>query len=221
MKIAKLFLMLIALVAFTTAQATDNGKGGKAAKTLKADTQKSTLTWNGKKVTGEHSGAVKLSDGTLTVDNNQLVGGSFAVDMTTITNTDLTDAGYNAKLIGHLKSDDFFAVEKHPKATFKITKAEPIAGAKAGENNYNITGDLTIKGITKPVTFPAAVKISGNQAEAVAKITIDRTKYDIRYGSKSFFDNIGDKAINDDFTVDLKLVASAANADKDTAKAGK
>ncbi len=171
--------------------------------TFKADVSKSSLTWLAKKVTGEHAGTVKLADGTLTLDGNKLTGGSFTMDMTSITCTDITDATHNGKLIGHLKSDDFFSVAKHPKASFKITKVEATTA-----NAYNVTGDLTIKGITKPVTFPATVTISGGKAEAAAKITVDRTKYDIRYGSKSFFDNLGDKVIYDEFTIDLKLVAA-------------
>jgi polyisoprenoid-binding protein YceI len=221
MKSTRLFTMLVALLAAVTLQANDNGKGKKAATSLKVDTQKSNVTWNGKKVTGEHTGNVKLQSGTLEVSNNKLTGGQFTVDMTSITDNDLKDAGYNAKLVGHLKSDDFFGVEKHPTSTFKITKAEPIAGAKAGEANYNITGDLTIKGKTEPVTFPAIVKVAGNKAEAKAKVTIDRAKYDVRYGSKSFFDNLGDKAIYDEFTLDLDLVATADNTSNAKASAGK
>jgi polyisoprenoid-binding protein YceI len=120
---------------------------------------------------------------------------------------DLTDADYNAKLTNHLKSDDFFSVEKNPKAVFKITKAAPIAHAKTGENNYTITGDLTIKGITNSLTFPAKVNISGSQADATAKFDIDRTKYDVKFRSGKFFENLGDKMIYDNFTIDLKLVA--------------
>lgn len=222
MKNARILLMLVAFLVAATLQANDNGKGKKAASALKVDTQKSTLVWNGKKVTGEHTGNVKLQSGTLQVNNGKLTGGEVVIDMASITDTDLTDAGYNAKLVGHLKSDDFFGVEKHPTATFKITKAEPIANAKAGENNYNITGDLTVKGKTNPVTFPANVKITGNKAEATAKVTIDRSKHDVKYGSKSFFDNLGDKVINDEFTVDMNLVATADNANANAkASAGK
>ncbi len=220
MKSAKMFLTMVALLVAATLQANDNGKGNKAASTLKVDTQQSTLTWNGKKVTGEHTGTVKLSGGTLQVKDGKLVGGEFTADMTSLTDTDLTDAGYNAKLVGHLKSDDFFGVEKYPTSTFKITKVEPIANAKAGEANYTITGDMTIKGKTNPVTFPAVVTINGNSATAKAKATIDRAKYDIRYGSKSFFDNLGDKVINDEFTVDINLVAGANTANA-KASAGK
>jgi polyisoprenoid-binding protein YceI len=213
MKTMKLWVAMLGLVAATTtsnAFTNDNGNGkDKPSKVtvLKADVQNSTVVWTGKKVTGEHTGTVKISNGSLSVDNNKLVGGQFDIDLNSIACTDLTDKEYNQKLIGHLKSDDFFGVAKYPKASFKVTKAEAIAGAKAGENNYNITGDLTIKGVTKPVTFPATVKVSGNKADATAKITVDRTLYDIRYGSASFFDSLGDKAINNDFTVDLKLVA--------------
>jgi len=210
MKSARMFLMMVALLVAATVQANDNGK--KAEQTLKVDTGQSTLTWNGKKVTGEHSGTVKLSGGSLQVKDGKLVGGNFSADMTTLANTDLTDAGYNAKLVGHLKSDDFFGVEKFPTSTFKITKVEPIANAKAGEANYTITGDLTIKGKTNPATFPAVVTINGNSATAKATATVDRSKYDIRYGSKSFFDNLGDKVINDEFTLDINLVAGANTA---------
>jgi polyisoprenoid-binding protein YceI len=178
----------------------------KATTALSVDPAKSTLNWQGKKVSGEHVGNVKIAKGVLNVEANKLVGGTFDIDMTSITNTDLTDASYNAKLIGHMKSDDFFAVEKHPTSTFKITKAEPIAGAKAGEPNYTITGDLTIKGITNSISFPATVKIAGNKAEAAAKFDVDRTKWDIKYGS-GLIGTAADKIIYDNFTMDLKLVA--------------
>jgi polyisoprenoid-binding protein YceI len=182
-------------------------KPGKKAVSLKADLQKSSIEWFAKKVTGEHNGTVKLSNGGLDVEAGKLKGGSFEIDMTSITVVDLTDADYNAKLTNHLKSDDFFSVEKNPKAVFKITKAAPIGHAKTGENNYTITGDLTIKGITNSLTFPAKVNISGSQADATAKFDIDRTKYDVKFRSGKFFENLGDKMIYDNFTIDLKLVA--------------
>ncbi|WP_080240575.1 YceI family protein [Spirosoma rigui] len=176
---------------------------GKKATTYKVDAQKSILNWNGKKVTGEHSGTIKVSDGVLMVDGGKLSGGTFTFDMNSIVNTDLTDPGYNAKFIGHMKSEDFFNTAKFPTSTFKVTKVTPKGG-----DAYDITGNMTIKGITNAVTFPATVKMAGNTITADGKATLDRTKYDIRYGSKSFFENIGDKAIYDDFTVEIKLVAS-------------
>lgn len=175
----------------------------KKAATYNVNVSKSMLSWNGKKVTGEHSGNIKLENGQLVVDGNKLTGGTFNFDMNSITCTDLTDPGYNAKFIGHMKSEDFFNTAKYPTATFKITKVTPKGG-----DAYDITGNMTIKGITNAVTFPATVKMSGNTVTADGKATLDRTKYDIRYGSKSFFENIGDKAIYDDFTVEMKLVAS-------------
>ena len=180
----------------------------KADKTLKVNTAASKLIWNAKKVTGEHTGNINISNGNLLVAKNQLVGGTFDIDMNSITATDITDAGYNEKFIGHMKSDDFFSTAKFAKSTFKITSLAPIKGAKAGEANYNVTGDLTIKGITNKVTFPATVKVEGNKATAQGTAVVDRTKYDIKYGSKSFFESIGDKAINDDFTLNFNVVAN-------------
>ena len=207
---------LASVVVFAPAFAgtTDNSKGKaktekavKADKTLKVNSTASKLNWNAKKVTGEHSGNINVSNGNLLIAKNNLVGGTFDIDMNSITCTDLTDQEYNGKFIGHMKSDDFFSTEKFPKATFKITSATPIKGAKQGQPNYNVTGDLTIKGITNPVTFPATVKVEGNKATANGTATVDRTKYDIKYGSKSFFESIGDKAINDEFTLNFNVVA--------------
>lgn len=207
MKTRQFLTGLVAVAVLASASAFvghgESTPGKKAATTYKVDTQKSVLNWNGKKVTGEHSGTIKLSDGALTVDGGKLTGGTFTFDMNSIVNTDLTDPGYNAKFIGHMKSEDFFNTAKFPTSTFKITKVTPKGG-----NAYDITGNMTIKGITNAVTFPATVKTNGNTIEADGKATLDRTKYDIRYGSKSFFENIGDKAIYDDFTVEMKLVAA-------------
>jgi len=212
MKTIRIALSALAFaVLFNVTASVADDKPGKKTETkattaLSVDPAKSTLNWQGKKVSGEHVGNVKIAKGVLNVEANKLVGGTFDIDMTSITNTDLTDASYNAKLIGHMKSDDFFAVEKYPTSTFKITKVEPIAGAKAGEPNYTVTGDLTIKGITNSISFPATVKIAGNKAEAAAKFDVDRTKWDIKYGS-GLIGTAADKIIYDNFTMDLKLVA--------------
>ncbi|KAB7730256.1 YceI family protein [Rudanella paleaurantiibacter] len=192
-------LVAVAVVAGTSAFV---GPVKKAA-TYKVDTQKSVLNWEGKKVTGQHNGAVKFNGGSLIVDGSKLTGGTFEFDMNSITCADLTDAGYNAKFIGHMKSEDFFNTAKFPTSKFVITKVTPKGG-----NKFDITGNMTIKNITNPVTFPATVTMNGNSISAEGKATLDRTKYDIRYGSKSFFENIGDKAIYDDFAVEIKMVAS-------------
>lgn len=190
-------LSLLAVVATLTFAFT----GSKSA-SFKVDTKKSTLGWLGKKVTGEHSGNISLASGSLEVAGKNLKGGSFEIDMNTITCTDLKDAEYNGKLVGHLKADDFFGVAKFPKASFVIGSVKNVKG-----DEHEVTGKLTIKGITQEIKFPATIKVSDKNVSAVAKITVNRTKYDIKYGSGSFFSDLGDKTINDDFTIDLNLVA--------------
>lgn len=125
------------------------------------------------------------------------------MDMTSLTVEDITDPDMNKKLSDHLKSDDFFSVEKHNKSTFKITDAKTSNG-----KDYDITGDLTIKGITKPVTFPATVAVNDGKITATGKLTFDRTHYDIKFRSGSYFENLADKMIYDDVELDVKLVAS-------------
>lgn len=176
------------------------------AQTLKVDAKESTFKWTGKKVSGEHYGFVKFTDGTVTIDGNKLTGGTFNVDMTTIDCQDMTGE-YKGKLEGHLKSDDFFAVEKHKTTTLKIKNVNGIAGAKPGENNYNVTADLTIKGITKEITFPAMIVVKSNEVIANAEFPIDRIQYDIKYGSGKFFEGLGDKMIDDNFYVKVRVIA--------------
>lgn len=179
----------------------------KNAATVKVNTKESTLKWHATKVTGEHNGTVNLSSGELMVQGNQLTGGNFAIDMTSILDLDLTGE-YKGKLEGHLKSEDFFSVDKFPTAELKIKSVTAIKGAKATENNYTITADLTIKGITKEITFPAQVIISKKSVIANATLDINRAQFDVRYGSNSFFQGLGDKAIADIFNVKVRLVGS-------------
>ncbi|MGB1449416.1 MAG: YceI family protein [Flavobacteriaceae bacterium] len=159
------------------------------------DTAASNIHWLGKKVTGQHEGNISLKSGNITLTEGTVTGGNFVVDMTSMTCTDL-QGGSAGKLIGHLKSDDFFGVENHPEATLVFTKVE----AK-GNGLYAVTGDFTIKGITKAANFDLTV--TGDSA--TAKVIIDRSKHDIRYGSNSFFDNLGNKAIYNDFELDVTL----------------
>ncbi len=204
-----------ALLVAAPVMAADGGKVKKAktTKTVKAadqltvDTKASKVEWIGEKVTGKHNGNLMLQNGTVEANGGRLTGGTFTFDMTSITVEDLKDAEYNGKLLGHLKSDDFFSVEKNPTSTFKITSVAPIKGAKAGAANYTVTGDLSIKGITNRVTFPATVTMAGSQLTAIGTLKVDRTKYDIKYGSGSFFDNLGDKAISNDMTISFNVVA--------------
>lgn len=162
-------------------------------KEIKLD--KSKIVWKGYKVTGSHEGTIALKSGKLEFNKSKLTGGQFVVDMTSIVTTDLTGE-YKEKLEGHLKSDDFFGVDKFNTASLVITKVTPI-----GKNTYSASANLTIKGKTNPVTFE--ISIVGNKANVVLKV--DRTKYDIRYGSASFFDNLQDKAINNEFDLIVNL----------------
>ena len=157
--------------------------------------KESSITWKGQKVTGSHHGTINLSDGVLIFEGENLVGGNFTIDMTSIEVTDLQAGGGKEKLEAHLNSDDFFGVSKHKKATYKINNVDGKNGT------YRVYGDLTIKGITKPSSFQLTV----NNNTATANFKVDRTKYGIKYGSSSFFDDLKDKAIYDDFDLNVIL----------------
>lgn len=198
----KMFVFVFAGLLFNAAAMA--GPDKKAAdKTLAVDTKSSTITWGAKKVTGTHAGTVPVESGTLIVDGDKLKGGTFVADVKSLVVTDVTDKEMNGKLTGHLKSDDFFSVEKHPQAKLVISSVTP-----KGADAYDVTGKLTIKGITQDVKFPATVKADAKKVTAVAKVTVDRTKYDIKFRSTNFFENLGDKAIDNDFTLDVNLVAN-------------
>jgi polyisoprenoid-binding protein YceI len=161
----------------------------------------SIVGWKAAKVTGEHWGKVKISSANLDYQNGRITSGSFEIDMTSITVEDIKDANSNARLTNHLKSDDFFSVEKFNKSSMTITEAKTSNG-----KDYEIKGNLIIKGISNPVTFPAQVTEEGNKVIATGKITFDRTKYDIKYRSGNYFENLADKLIYDEVTLDVKLV---------------
>ncbi len=169
--------------------------------TKKVDVKNSSVVWKGYKVTGSHDGLVALKSGELMFDGGRLVGGKFEIDMNSMSCTDLTNATGGDKLIGHLKSDDFFGTEKFPTATLVITNVE----AK-GSGSYAVTSNMTIKGKTEEVKFDA----NAGGGTATAKLKIDRTKFGVRYGSGSFFENLGDKAISNDFDLTIKLATETA-----------
>ncbi len=177
-------LALATLVAFFTFSFTTLKAAKKDIKTTN-----STVVWKGYKVTGAHQGTIALKSGSLEFDGEKLTGGSFVMDMVSIENTDM-EGEYKGKLEGHLKSDDFFGVANHPTATLNFKKVK-----MTGKNSYKVTANLTIKGITNTVQFDLSVY--GNKANASLKI--DRTEFDVRYGSTSFFDGLKDKAIYDEF----------------------
>lgn len=155
----------------------------------------SALTWVGSKVTGSHEGTIKLKSGYLTLDNNNLVGGEFVIDMTTIVCTDLSGKG-KASIEGHLKSDDFFSVDKFPTASLTILDVK-----KKGLGQYQVNANITIKGMTQEIMFDAEIK----EKTAIAKLVIDRTEFGIIYKSGNFFEELADKAIYDEFKLSIEL----------------
>jgi polyisoprenoid-binding protein YceI len=196
-------LFAIAVAAATTASLAFTPAASFKPATYKLDTKASNIVWTGKKVTGQHNGTISFNKGNVLVDKGILTGGSFEANMKSITNKDIEDAETKGKLLGHLNSDDFFGTEKHPTSTLTITSAK-----KTGAESYDITGNLVIKGISKPVTFPATVKVAGNKVTAVGTVKVNRTAYDIKYGSGSFFSDLGDKAIYDEFDMEFNIVAA-------------
>ena len=166
------------------------------AQTKKIDASKSKITWLGKKVTGQHGGTINIKEGNLVFAGKKLTDGTVTVDMTSLVCTDLKAGEGKEKIEGHLKSEDFFGTEKFQ--TSKIVFKKVVA---TGKNSYMVTADLSIKEKTNPITF--VLTINGNTAAAALKV--DRTKYDIKYGSGSFFDNLGDKAISDEFELNVAL----------------
>ncbi len=165
---------------------------------VKAETK---MKWTGTKAVGEHWGSLSLKSGKLAIEGNSIKSGEFIIDMSSLSVDDMEPGEWRDKLVKHLSDDDFFSIKKHPTAKFVITKVTESYG------NIAVTGDLTIKGKTHPVTFATTLKVVGNTATMDAKITVNRIKYGIKYSSGSFFENLGDKLIHDNFTIDLKLVA--------------
>lgn len=172
-----------------------------SAQEFKVNTQLSKITWLGRKVTGEHAGTIALSSGNLIFEKEKIAGGKFEIDMNSMTCTDL-DPTYGTKLVEHLKAEDFFETAKFPKALFEITD---IQGK--GEK-LQITGNLTIKGITKSISFPAETRNTGKSVIAVANITVNRVDYGIKFKSASIFSDLGDKAIEDIFVLNVQLLAT-------------
>lgn len=179
------------------------------SKELKVDAVTSEILWHAEKVVGKHDGTVKVKQGTINVKDGKITGGTVEIDLATIANTDITDAETNAKLVGHLKSEDFFDVAKFPVSKLEIIEATPIQNSAAGQPNYTIKGNLTIRGVTKGITFPATLNISDSKVTGSSTFDIDRTEFGLKYGSGKFFEGLGDKMIKDNFT--MKFNVSAGN----------
>lgn len=176
--------------------------GAAFAQSYNVDTGATKIVYVGKKVTGEHTGNVTAKKGNLVFKGEELSGGEIVVDMNTITSTDITDQDLNAKYVGHIKSPDFFDVAKHPEAKLVIKNS------KKTDKGLEVNGDLTFIGKTNPVTF-LVTDLKKSEAGVTGKSTlvINRTKWGLVYGSGSFIKGLGDKAINDEFTLAINLSA--------------
>tara|TARA_R110002049_G_scaffold160924_2_gene325918 strand:- start:387 stop:1040 length:654 start_codon:yes stop_codon:yes gene_type:complete len=208
------FFAIVALLSFSnckdsakeakTTEAEEAAVAKVTAVTYKVNTENSMIEWKGFKPTGSHTGTISLKQGKLNLNDGAIESGSFDIDMNSIAVTDipLEDEG-NAKLKGHLTSPDFFNVEAHPTAKFDITGIETV------DNKTMLSGNLTIKGKSNNISFPVNTEMKGDMMTLTSEtFTIDRSKWNIEYGSKSFFDNLGDKFINDDMEIKVTLTAS-------------
>jgi polyisoprenoid-binding protein YceI len=161
----------------------------------------SNIDWVGRKVTGAHNGIIAIKEGEIILNDGKLTGGRFIIDTNSIKILDVTDPATNAQFAGHLASDDFFSTEKYPEATLDITSV----------SGNHVEGNLTIKGITHPVGFDAAINVNGDLLTATGKLVIDRTKYEMKFRSGNFFKDLGDTLIYNDFELNVSVTAKAVN----------
>lgn len=169
-------------------------------------TSSSTVNWTGKKVLGLHTGSINFAEGFIEITENTITSGEIQMDMTTITITDIEDKSTHDEFLAHLQNDDFFSVDKFKRAKLIISGSEIEPN-----NKLKIAGTLTIKDISHPVSFTASVEVFTDFLHAMGEIVIDRTLYNIRYGSGKFIANLGDKLIYDEFVLQFKLIAQKSN----------
>lgn len=206
-------VIVISLVSCKSKPSAENAGAGNAGVaavesgiSYAVDTTSSTINWKGSKPGGEHTGIVSISEGSVNVEGGKIVSGSFIIDLNSIVDQDLTDAGMNAKLIGHLKSPDFFDVAKYPTAKFELVEVSELSEAAANSASHQVTGNLTMKDVTKSISFPATIKVSENSVTATAApFSVNRTEWGVNYGSKSIFAELKDKFINDEIVLTLNL----------------
>ncbi len=205
---------IVALISFTNcndrAKEAETTKAEEAAIAevtsiaYKTNTDKSMIEWTGFKPTGSHNGTIAIKSGKININDGVIESGRFVIDMNSIVNTDMPaeDEG-NGKLVGHLKSGDFFDVETYPVAQFEVT------GTETADGKTMLSGNLTLKDATNNISFPVTTETKDGIVTLTSEtFTIDRSKWNVKYGSKSFFDNLGDKFINDDMELKITLVAS-------------
>lgn len=168
------------------------------------DTAASVIEWYGfKPVGGSEAGTVQIASGEMNFAGDQFVAGSVVIDMNTIETT-TQSGGMAEQLIGHLNSDDFFGVETYPTATLVIKSATPTDVA----NQYTVVADLTIKAITNEIEFVTDVVVGEGTLTATSELIVNRADFDVRYGSGTFFSNLGNDLISDDMEMTVTLVAN-------------
>ncbi len=178
-----------------------------AEKVYRVDAGKSLVEWTGRNIAGKHSGTIAVSGGEIRTEHGNFSSGVVTLDMKSITDTDIEDKAMRAMLEAHLKSEDFFDVEKFPVAKFLLSEMKPIPGSTPGMPNYTVSGALAMKGTEYPVDFPAAIGTNEGAVVAQAVFEIDRTKWNVFYGSGKFFERLGKHLVSDLIAIQLKLVA--------------
>ena len=180
---------------------------GEAATTYNVDASQSVISWTGSKVLGDrHTGTLKLAKGSISSVGGKLTGGTFVIDMNSLSNSDLGAGSGKEKLEGHLKSADFFDTVKFPNATFTITEVNAVGGG--GAETHKITGNLTMMGMSKSISIPANVSMGADKIMAVSPaFSINRTDWGVKYGS-GLLGTVKDKAISDDVSISLKISAA-------------
>jgi len=178
---------------------------GLQADTIWVDIKRSQIEWIGRKLTGEHSGTMRLKESWATMNGSTLIGGEFIFDMTSIKNTDIESPEWSLKLDNHLKSSDFFNVDSFPKAILEIKKNNSISEENNSGSTYLVSADLTIRGITHEISFPYQLEKSDSTLSAIGWVDVDRTLYNIKYNSGTYFFDLGDKIIYDDFTINFTI----------------
>ena len=228
MKLKFLLLGLLGFFACTNAPESDEAKTteakdvneNKAGQKWNINISESKIEWIGTKVSGYHTGTVPLKSGEIYVKNNEVSGGKFVMDIAhlTVSGPKGSDTSANNKLLGHLKSADFFDVATHPEGTFELTGVKPYKGDAIKDTNdvrqeeineYKVTdpthlvsGNLTLKGVTKNIEFPARITVSGDTAEAIAKFNINRKDWEIVYPGKP------DDLIRDEIHLGISIKAA-------------
>lgn len=184
------------------------GEIPKEVEVFNVNVSQSEVAWSAQYVTGNgHFGTIGIKEGALYVYNDKVLGGKFTIDMNQIVVLDITDPDRNARLKGHLESDDFFSVPSFPEASLEIASAEMIEGAAGDAPNYKITANLTIKDITHGLAFDARIDLNSGRLVAASDVVFDRSLYEVKFRSGRFYENLGDNLILDDVKLGVKLVA--------------